>query len=189
MKQSGGHGQYAICTIEVEPLPTGSGVQFEDAVVGGAIPRQFIPSVEKGVRAQVERGLAAGYPVVDIKVTLVDGKAHSVDSSDMAFQTAGSLALKAAAEAAGTTLLEPVQAVSVIVPDSYLGAVLSDLSGRRGRVLGTEPDPSGSGRTVVRAEVPETSLLRYAIELRSLSQGTASFTRSYLRHEPAPRTG
>jgi len=184
VKQSGGHGQYAVCTIEVEPLPQGSGFEFVDKVVGGAVPRQFIPSVEKGIRTQMDRGVAAGYPLIDIRVTLVDGKAHSVDSSDMAFQTAGALALKDAAGQITMLLLEPVDAVAVVVSDEYVGAVMSDLSGRRGRVSGTEPE--GSGRTLVRAEVPELEITRYAIDLRSLSHGTANFTRSYLRHEPMP---
>ena len=184
VKQSGGHGQYAICEIEVEPLPNGSGFEFVDKVVGGAVPRQFIPSVEKGVRAQMERGLLAGYPVVDLRVTLVDGKAHSVDSSDMAFQTAGALALKDAAAQAKPALLEPVEAVEITLADEFVGAVLGDLSGRRGRVLGTEP--VASGRTLVRAEVPATGLARYPIELRSLAHGTGQFTRQYLRHEPMP---
>lgn len=185
VKQSGGHGQFAVCDIEVEPLPSGSGFEFVDKVVGGAVPRQFIPSVEKGVRAQMERGVAAGYPVVDLRVTLTDGKAHSVDSSDMAFQMSGALALKEAAKATQVLLLEPVCELSVLVPDDYVGAVMSDLSGRRGRVSGTEPVGAG-GRTVVRAEVPELELVRYAIDLRSLSHATATFTRKYLRHEPMP---
>ncbi len=185
VKQSGGHGQYAVCEIEVEPLPAGSGFEFVDKVVGGAVPRQFIPSVEKGVRAQMERGVLAGYPVVDLRVTLLDGKAHSVDSSDMAFQTAGALALKdAAAQAGRPTLLEPVEAIEITLADEFVGAVLGDLSSRRGRVLGTEP--TDGGRTVVRAEVPATGLARYPVELRSLSHGTGQFTREYLRHEPMP---
>ncbi|MGN6522143.1 MAG: elongation factor G-like protein EF-G2 [Actinomycetes bacterium] len=188
VKQSGGHGQFAVCDLEVEPLPSGSGFEFVDKVVGGAVPRQFIPSVEKGVRAQMERGVLAGYPVVDLRVTLVDGKAHSVDSSDMAFQTAGALALKEAAAAASMTLLEPVDEVVILVADEYVGAVMSDLSGRRGRVLGSEPGQGGhSGRTEIRAEVPQTELSRYAIDLRSLSHGSGTFTRSYLRHEPMPQ--
>ena len=184
VKQSGGHGQFAVCEIEVEPLPSGSGFEFVDKVVGGSVPRQFIPSVEKGVRAQMEKGVAAGYPVVDVRVTLVDGKAHSVDSSDMAFQTAGSLALKEAAAAAQVAMLEPIDEITVLVADEYVGAIMSDLSGRRGRVSGTEP--AGNGRTVVRAEVPATEITRYAIDLRSLSHGTATFTRRYVSHEPMP---
>jgi elongation factor G len=185
VKQSGGHGQFAVCDIEVEPLPSGAGFEFVDKVVGGAVPRQFIPSVEKGVRAQMEKGVAAGYPVVDLRVTLTDGKAHSVDSSDMAFQVAGSLALKEAAKATQVLLLEPVCEINVLVPDEYVGAVMSDLSGRRGRVSGTEPVGAG-GRTMVHAEIPELEAVRYAIDLRSLSHATATFTRRYLRHEPMP---
>ena len=185
VKQSGGHGQFAVCDIEVEPLPSGSGLEFVDKVVGGAVPRQFIPSVEKGVRTQMERGVAAGYPVVDIKVTLYDGKAHSVDSSDMAFQTAGALALKEAAKGGAIHMLEPVDEVSVLVADEYVGAVMGDLSTRRGRVTGTEP--VGSGRSLVKAEVPQMEITRYAVDLRSISHGTGTFSRHYQRHEPMPQ--
>ncbi len=186
VKQSGGHGQYAVCDIEVEPLPEGSGFEFVDKVVGGAVPRQFIPSVEKGVRAQMEKGVHAGYPVVDIRVTLLDGKAHSVDSSDFAFQMAGSLALREAAAATKVSLLEPIDEISVLVPDDFVGAVMGDLSGRRGRVLGT--DTAGQERTLVRAEVAAVELTRYAIDLRSLAHGAASFTRSFARYEPMPES-
>ena len=184
VKQSGGHGQYAVCDIEVEPLPTGSGFEYEVKVVGGSVPVQFHSSVEKGVRTQMERGVAAGFPVVDFKVTLVDGKAHSVDSSDAAFQVAGALALREAAKAGTVSLLEPVQAVTVTVPDGYVGAVMSDLSGRRGRVTGTES--VGGERSAVSAEVPELELLRYAVDLRAITAGTGRFTRRYLRHDPMP---
>ncbi|RBQ14582.1 elongation factor G-like protein EF-G2 [Spongiactinospora rosea] len=184
VKQTGGHGQYAICHLEVEPLPSGGGFEFVDKIVGGVVPRQFIPSVEKGVRTQMERGVLAGYPMVDVKVTLYDGKAHSVDSSDMAFQIAGSLALKEAAGKVSTLLLEPVDEISVLVDDDYVGSVMSDLSSRRGRVLGTEP--VGTGRTLVRAEVPELEITRYAIDLRSMSHGTGAFQRTFLRYEPLP---
>ncbi|NGO74994.1 elongation factor G-like protein EF-G2 [Streptomyces sp. YC504] len=184
VKQSGGHGQFAICEIEVEPLPGGAGIEFVDKVVGGAVPRQFIPSVEKGVRAQATRGVALGYPLVDVRVTLLDGKAHSVDSSDAAFQTAGALALREAAAGMTIHLLEPVSEVQILVADDYVGAVMSDLSGRRGRVVGTEQSPGG--RTLVRAEVPEIEIGRYAVDLRSLSHGTGRFSRRYARHEPMP---
>jgi elongation factor G len=184
VKQSGGHGQFGVCDITVEPLPSGSGFEFVESVYGGSVPHQFIPSVEKGVRNQMERGVLAGYPVVDIKVTLTDGKAHTVDSSDVAFQMAGALALKDAAEKGPVQLLEPVLDLAVLVPDDYVGAVMSDLSTRRGRVTGTEP--VGTGRTLVRAEVPETETVRYAIDLRSLSHGTGTFTRTPLRYEPMP---
>ena len=184
VKQTGGHGEFAICHIEVEPLPSGGGFEFVDKIVGGVVPRQFIPSVEKGLRSQMEQGVVAGYPMVDIRVTLYDGKAHSVDSSDMAFQKAGRAALRDAADKAQPQLLEPVDEVSVLIGDDYVGAVMSDLSSRRGRVLGTEPVPGG--RTMVKAEIPELELVRYAIDLRSMSHGTGSFTRSYLRYEPLP---
>jgi elongation factor G len=184
VKQTGGHGEYGIAHIEVEPLEDSASFEFVDKIVGGVVPRQFIPSVEKGVRWQMDQGVTAGYPMTGIRVTLYDGKAHSVDSSDMAFQKAGRLALKDAVEKAQPMLLEPVDEVSVLVPDDYVGAVMSDLSSRRGRVLGTES--IGVGRTLVRAEIPELEITRYAIDLRSVSHGTGSFTRQYLRHEPLP---
>ncbi|MGW6913629.1 elongation factor G-like protein EF-G2 [Kitasatospora sp. NPDC054939] len=184
VKQSGGHGQYAICDLEVEPLPAGSGFEFQEHVVGGAVPKHFIPSVEKGLRAQLAKGVATGHPLVDIRVTLTDGKAHSVDSSDASFQAAAALALRDAADHAVIRLLEPVAAVGILLPDDYLGAVLGDLSARRGRVLGTET--GGPGLTLLRAEVPELELARYPVDLRSLTHGTAEFTRSHLRHEPMP---
>jgi len=184
VKQTGGHGEYGICHVEVEPLEDSAGFEFVDKIVGGVVPRQFIPSVEKGVRWQMDQGVTAGYPMTGVRVTLYDGKAHPVDSSDMAFQKAGRLALKDAVDKASPMLLEPVDEVSVLVPDDYVGAVMSDLSSRRGRVLGTEP--VGVGRTLVKAEIPELEITRYAIDLRSVSHGTGSFTRSYLRHEPLP---
>jgi elongation factor G len=184
VKQSGGHGQYAVCDIEVEPLPAGTGFEFVDKVVGGAVPRQFIGSVEKGVHQQLAKGLDSGYPLVDLRVCLVDGKAHSVDSSDMAFQQAGALALKDAAAKGATALLEPIDRVSILVTDEYVGTVMSDLSGRRGRLVGTES--VGAGRTQVLADVPQIELSRYPIELRSLTHGTASFTRDFSGYEPMP---
>ncbi|HEY6796180.1 MAG TPA: elongation factor G-like protein EF-G2 [Kineosporiaceae bacterium] len=185
VKQSGGHGQYAVCDLEVEPLPAGSGFEFVDRVVGGAVPRQFIPSVEKGVRAQMDKGVAAGYPMVDLRVILVGGKAHSVDSSDAAFQMAGALALKEAAASAGVAMLEPIDDVRVVVDDEYVGNVMGDLSSRRGRVTGTTS--AGNGRTEVQAEVPEIELTRYATDLRSLAHGTGVFTRTYSKHSPMPQ--
>ena len=184
VKQSGGHGQYGICNIEVEPLPRGGGFEFVDKIYGGAIPNQFIPSVEKGVRKAMEDGLVAGYPVVDIRVTLYDGKFHTVDSSDMAFQIAGGLAMKEAAAQADTVLLEPVLELEVLVPDDYVGDILGDLSSRRGRVVGT--DPVGTGRTLVRATAPEAEVVRYAIDLRSMTRGRGSFARRFSHYEELP---
>ncbi|MFE7749750.1 elongation factor G-like protein EF-G2 [Streptomyces sp. NPDC057428] len=184
VKQSGGHGQYAVCEIEVEPLAPGTGIVFVDKVAGGSVPRQFVASVEKGVRAQAARGVAAGQPLVDVRVTLLDGKSHSVDSSDAAFQAAGASALREAAADARVELLEPVARMAVMVPDDYVGAVMGDLSGRRGRVVGTEQ--ATGGRTLVRAEAPEIEIGGYTVDLRSLTHGTGRFDRAYARHEPMP---
>jgi elongation factor G len=184
VKQSGGHGQYGVATIEAEPLPRGSGFEFADAIVGGVIPRQWIPSVEKGIRDAMAHGVLAGYPVVDVKVRLFDGKFHSVDSSDMAFQVAGSLAFRDAAEKAGVCLLEPVMDVEVTVPDDLTGDVMGDLSSRRGRIHGT--DQAAPGRTTVRAHVPEAELLSYTAELRSLSSGAGAVVMRYDHHDEVP---
>ena len=185
VKQSGGHGQYAVCTLKVEPLPRGSGIEFVDKVVGGAVPRQFIASVEKGARAQLDKGVLAGYPAVDVRVTLVDGKAHSVDSSDMAFQTAAGLALRQAANETTVAMLEPIDAVDIDVADMSVGSTLADLRGRRGQVHGTEPSEH-EGRTVIHAEVPALELSRYPIDLRSVSHGTGTFTRKFARYDYLP---
>jgi len=185
VKQSGGHGQYAVCHLVVEPLERGAGIEFVDKVVGGAVPRQYIPSVEKGVRNQLAKGVLAGYPVVDVRVTLTDGKAHSVDSSDMAFQTAAAMALREAANDTTVALLEPVDTVRIEVSDDAVGSVLADLRGRRGQVHGTEP-ASLPGRTVVHAEVPAHELSRYPVDLRSVSHGTGSFTRDFARYDYMP---
>jgi elongation factor G len=184
VKQSGGHGQYAVCDIDVEPLDRGGGFEFVDKTVGGVIPGTFISSVEKGVRSQMQKGLAAGFPVVDLRVTLVGGKAHSVDSSDAAFQAAGALALREAAAAGRIQLLEPVSSVSITVAEEHVGAVMSDLSARRGRLTGTVS--SGGELTEISAEVPDQELLKYAVELRALTAGTGRFRRRYLRHDPVP---
>ncbi|RBY87605.1 elongation factor G-like protein EF-G2 [Blastococcus sp. TF02A-30] len=185
VKQSGGHGQYAVVVVEGEPGPPGSGIVFEQRIVGGTVPSQFHASVEKGIRAQAQRGVSGDRPVVDLRVTLVDGKAHSVDSSDAAFQAAGALALRELAAAAGTRVLEPWCEVDVRVPSEYVGAVMSDLSSRRARVTGSEADPVRD-RTTVRAEVPEVELLGYPGVLRSVTHGTGSFERRPLGYEPAP---
>jgi elongation factor G len=185
VKQSGGHGQYAVVVIEGEPGPPGSGIVFEQRIVGGTVPSQFHGSVEKGIRAQAERGVSGDRPIVDVRLTLVDGKAHSVDSSDAAFQAAGALALRELVAAAGTRVLEPWCEVEVRVPGEYVGAVMSDLSGRRARVTGSEADPDRD-RTTVRAEIPEVELLGYPGVLRSVTHGTGSFSRRPMGYEPAP---
>ncbi|MDR7595892.1 MAG: elongation factor G [Armatimonadota bacterium] len=184
VKQTGGRGQYGVCTIEIEPLPRGAGYEFVDRIFGGAIPQQFRPSVDKGVRKAMEEGVLAGYPVVDVRVTLVDGKTHPVDSSDIAFQIAGSLAFKKAAEQAGVVLLEPIMNVSVTVPDDLVGDVIGDLNGKRGRIQGMEPN--GDGTTTVRAQVPMAEMLRYASDLRSITGGRGFFEMSFSHYEEVP---
>lgn len=185
VKQSGGHGQFAVVHLTIEPQPRGSGNAFHEVVVGGAVPRQFISSVEKGVHHQLEKGLLAGWPVVDAKVTLTDGKAHSVDSSDVAFQTAAALALK---ELAGTAmgLLEPIDTVEVTVDDEHLGAIMTDVGARRGQIVGSVPTEGEEGRTTLTASIPQLELLDYAIALRSLAHGTGRFTRTLSGYEQLP---
>ena len=174
-----------ICHIEVEPRPSGSGLEFIDKIVGGVVPRQFIPSVEKGVRAQMERGVLAGYPMVDIRVTLFDGKAHAVDSSDMAFQKAGKArAAGRGGEGARCCCSSRWTRSRCWSPTTTWARSCRTCRPGAGRVLGTEPVPGG--RTLVKAEMPELEITRYAIDLRSMSHGTGSFTRSYLRYEPLP---
>ncbi|MFQ6170699.1 elongation factor G [Oryzobacter sp. R7] len=186
VKQSGGHGQFAVCHLVLEPLPRGSGVEFAEKVVGGAVPRQFIGSVEKGVHTQLAKGLLAGWPVVDVKVTLTDGKAHSVDSSDIAFQTAAGLALRELASPSTLCLLEPVDTVTVTVDDEYLGAVMTDIGTRRGQIIGSAPADGEPGRSVLEAAVPQLELLDYAVALRSLAHGTGSFHREERGYEQLP---
>jgi elongation factor G len=182
-KQSGGHGQFGVCMIDMEPLPRGSGFVFDDAIVGGAIPRNFIPSVEKGIVKTAARGFLAGYPVVDFKVRLWDGKYHDVDSSDAAFQLAGSKAFKAAMAKAQPTILEPMVKLEVTVPTTTLGDIMGDLNSRRGRILGTETQDAYS---IVNAQVPLVEVLEYEPKLRALTQGTGTFTMTMDRYEPVP---
>ena len=184
-KQTGGHGQFGVANIVVEPLERGSGFQFEDKIVGGAIPRQFIPAVEKGILEAMERGGVHGFPVVDVKVTLVDGKYHSVDSSEMSFKMAGSLGFNEAIAKAGPIILEPVSLLEVTVPAAYQGDVMGDLNARRGRVQGTEA--GNDGEQVVVATVPTSEVLRYAIDLRSLTGGRGRFTLRHDHYEPLPQ--
>lgn len=186
-KQSGGHGQFAVCHIDLEPLPRGSGFVFEDAIVGGVVPRQFIPSVEKGVRKAIERGVLAGYPVVDLKVRLVDGKYHSVDSSDAAFQVAGGRALRAALAASQPVLLEPIARLQVTIPGDYLGDVIGDLNARGGRVTGTD----GEGTTsVVEGLLPLSATNDYEPKLTSITSGRGTYTLAFDHYDycSAPTT-
>ncbi len=184
VKQTGGHGQYGVAQIELWPLARGEGFVFENAIVGGVIPNQFIPSVEKGIREAMRNGSLAGYPVVDVGVRLVDGKHHSVDSSDAAFQMAGILAFRNAAEQADPVLLEPLNELELTVPDDLTGAVMSDLSGRRGRILGT--DAADHGRTLVRAHAPEAELTTFAAEFRALTSGRGELAMRYSHHQEMP---
>ncbi len=183
-KQSGGHGQFAVVRLRVSPLPAGSGVEVVDEVVGGAIPRGYLPAVERGVREAAAAGGPHGFPVVDVRVEVVDGKAHSVDSSDMAFRTAASIGLKEALAAAGTVVLEPVSRVRVTVPSAVQGDVMSDLSSRRGRI--TDTAPGADGEVVVEATVPEAELARYVLDLRSLTGGRGDLTVAPDHYEPCP---
>ncbi len=182
-KQSGGRGQFGDCWIHLEPTGSGSGYEFVNKIVGGCIPGQYIPAVDKGVQEAAKRGFLAGYPLIDFKVTLYDGTYHKVDSSEMAFKLAGSVAFKTACAKAGVKLLEPVMLMTVSVPDSYMGDVIGDLSGRRGKVLGSD---SNAGVTDIRAHVPMNEVLRYAPDLNSMTQGQGTYAIEFAQYEEAP---
>jgi len=182
-KQTGGHGQFGHVTLEVSPLPRGSGIEFVDAVVGGAIPRNYIPAVEKGVNEAVQSGILAGFPVVDIQAKVYDGSFHPVDSSDICFKIAGAGAVKKAMADARPILLEPIVKLKVTVPESYTGDIMSDLNNKRGRVGGITPQ---DGSNVIEAEVPQAEILRYAIDLKSLTQGRGRYTYEFSHYEEVP---
>jgi elongation factor G len=184
-KQTGGHGQFGHVWIEMEPLAPGGGFEFVDAIFGGAVPRQYIPAVEKGMHESMTHGVLAGYPVVDVKITLVDGSYHPVDSSEMAFKVASNQAFKKAMLQAKPVLLEPLYNVEVTVPENSMGDVIGDFNGKRGRILGMEP--VGGGLGVVKAQVPYAELLRYAIDLRSLTQGRGAFDMSFAHYDEMPQ--
>ncbi len=182
-RQTGGHGQYGDTWIEIAPAK-GEGFVFEDKIVGGVVPKQYIPAVEKGIREAMGEGLLAGYPVIDVKAVLYDGSYHPVDSSEMAFKIAGSMGFKAAAQNANPVLLEPIMDVTVTVPSDFMGDVIGDLNGKRARVLGMEP--VGGGLTEIRAHVPMAEMLRYATDLRSITQGRGTYTMEMLGYEEVP---
>jgi elongation factor G len=182
-KQTGGRGQFAVAYIHMEPMTRGGGFVYEDAIVGGAIPRQWIPSVEKGIVAAMKRGVIAGYPVVDIKVTVFDGKYHDVDSSDMAFQLAGSKGFKAAVKQCKPTILEPVMNVEIVCPDECMGDVMGDINQRRGRVQGM--DTKGRNQ-VIKAQVPMSEMLRYSSDLRQITGGRGAFTMGFSHYDEVP---
>ncbi|MGQ9615676.1 MAG: elongation factor G [Spirochaetota bacterium] len=181
-KQTGGHGQYGEVFLEIEPLPRGGGFEFIDKIVGGVIPKGYIPGVEKGVREALEEGVLAGYPVVDVRVSLVFGSYHEVDSSELSFKIAGRQAFKLAMAKANPTLLEPIMNLNVYISDQYTGDIISDLNSKRGRVLGI--DNIGGGIQLIRAKVPQAELLKYSIELRSMTSGTGSFDMEFSHYEP-----
>jgi elongation factor G len=183
-KQSGGRGQFGDCWIKMEPLPRGGGFEFENKIVGGAIPRQYIPAVEKGIVEKMKDGLVAGNPVVDMKVTLYDGSYHAVDSSEMAFKIAGSMALQKAAPDAKATILEPIVKVEVSTPEEFLGNVIGDLNSKRGKVQGVDTAPNGDQK--VAALVPMAEMLTYANQLNSLTSGQGMYTMESSHYEEVP---
>ena len=184
VRQTGGRGQFADVTIMLEPLAPGTGFQFENEIRGGAIPKEYIPSVEKGIIEAMENGIMAGYPVVDVKVELIDGQFHEVDSSEMAFKIAGSMAFKEAAAKAGPKLLEPIMDVEVVVPEEYMGDVIGDLSSRRGRIGGMF---QRSDARVVAASVPLSEMFGYSTRLRSITQGRAVYSMQFSRYDEMPQ--
>ncbi len=182
-KQTGGHGQYADSWIELEPLPKGGGFEFEDKIVGGVIPKTYIPAVEKGVLEAMEKGIIAGYPMIDIKVSLVDGSFHAVDSSEMAFKISGAIAFKKGAQEASPVLLEPIMNMTIMIPKEYVGDVIGDLNGRRGRVMGMD---SAGKLEVINAQTPMAEILRYAPDLNSITAGRGSFKTEFSHYEEIP---
>jgi elongation factor G len=183
-KQSGGHGQFGVCSLRVAPLARGGGFEFHDAIVGGVIPKGFLPAIEKGVVEVMERGGVLGFPVVDVSVTCFDGKYHAVDSSEMSFKVAGRLAFRGALAKAGPVLLEPITELVVTAPTQYQGDVMGDFNAKRGRVTGTTP--VGDGEVEISAHVPTSEVLRYAIDLRSMTQGRGRFTARHAHYDPVP---
>ncbi len=182
-KQTGGRGQFGDCWIHIEPRQRGEGYEFEDKIVGGSIPRQYIPAVDKGIQESAARGVLCGCPVIDFKAVLYDGSFHTVDSSEMAFKVAGSLAFKAAAQKAQMAILEPIMLLSVAVPDSFMGDVIGDLSSRRGKVLGSDAQ---GGVTEIKAHVPMAEILKYAPDLNSMTGGQGTFTMEFAHYEEVP---
>jgi len=184
VRQSGGRGQYGHVYVKIEPQKAGTGYEFVNAVVGGVVPKEYIGAVNKGVKEQMENGVIAGYPVVDVKVTLYDGSYHDVDSSEMAFKIAGSMAFRDGALKANPVLLEPIMKVEVVTPDDYMGDVMGDLNRRRGLPQGMDDSPSGK---VIRAEVPLAEMFGYATDLRSMSQGRATYSMEFEKYSEVPQ--
>jgi elongation factor G len=183
VRQSGGRGQFGHVWLKIEPREAGSGYEFVNEIVGGVVPKEYIPAVDKGIQEQMENGVIAGFPLVDVKVTLYDGSYHDVDSSEMAFKIAGSMGFKEGAKKAKPVLLEPIMKVEVVTPEDYMGDVMGDLNRRRGIVQGMEDGPSGK---VVKAEVPLGEMFGYATDLRSATQGRASYSMEFAKYAEAP---
>jgi elongation factor G len=183
IRQSGGRGQYGHVWLKIEPNAAGKGFEFVNAIVGGVIPKEYIPAVGKGIEEQMQNGVLAGYPVIDVKVTLFDGSYHDVDSSEMAFKIAGSMGFKEGARRANAVILEPIMKVEVVTPEDYMGDVIGDLNRRRGVILGMDDGPSGK---VVSAEVPLAEMFGYATDVRSMSQGRASYSMEFLKYNEVP---
>ncbi len=184
VRQTGGRGQFGHVYIAIEPNDSGAGYAFESKIVGGSIPKEYIPAVDAGIKEALEGGVVAGYPIVDVKVQLIDGSYHEVDSSEMAFKIAGSMALKEAVKRASPVILEPMMAVEVVAPKEFVGTVVGDLTRRRGRIAGTEPRPGGL--EVVNASVPLSEMFGYATSVRSATQGRATFTMQFERYSDVP---
>jgi elongation factor G len=185
VRQTGGRGMYGHVWLKLEPLPGGSGYEFENAIVGGVVPREYIAAVDKGVQEQMENGVLAGFPLVDVRVTLYDGSYHDVDSNEMAFKLAGSLAMREGAQAADAVLLEPIMKVEVVTPEDYMGDVMGDLNRRRGIVAGMEESVSGK---IIRASVPLAEMFGYATDLRSATQGRATYSMEFEKYDEAPKS-
>jgi elongation factor G len=183
IRQSGGRGQYGHVYLRLEPNESGKGYEFENEIVGGSVPKEYIPAVDKGIQDAMKNGVIAGFPVVDVKVALIDGSYHEVDSSEMAFKIAGSMGFKEGAARAQPVLLEPVMKVEVVTPEDYLGSVTGDLNRRRGMLHGTEDAPAGK---IIRAEVPLSEMFGYATDLRSATQGRATYTMEFGRYTQVP---
>jgi elongation factor G len=184
VRQSGGRGQYGHVYLRIEPLPPGEGYEFVNGIVGGVVPKEYIPAVDRGVREQMENGVVAGYPMQDCRVTLYDGSYHDVDSSEMAFKIAGSMGFRDGAANADPVLLEPIMKVEVVTPEDYMGDVMGDLNRRRGLPQGMEDTPSGK---TIRAEVPLAEMFGYATDLRSMSQGRAVYSMEFEKYSPVPQ--
>jgi elongation factor G len=185
IKQTGGRGQYGHCWLRVEPLPRGGGFEFDDEIKGGVIPQEFVPAIEKGVREALDKGVMAGFPLVDLKVVVYDGSYHDVDSSEIAFKVAASMALQEAVRRAKPVILEPVMKVEVVVPDNFLGAATGDLNSRRGQILNVT-DRGSLGLKVIDSRVPLSEMFGYATAMRSFSQGRANFNMEFSHYDPVP---